>query len=101
HQRLEVEWPHQIGLHSALGELPREQAGLTAAMVNDVAENGGAQRTLSRARWPGNQHVLFRKHRQPDLRQRVLTLEETLLDVEKERSEAPPCALQRRGASAS
>jgi len=88
HQRLEVDRTDEIGLHGALRELAREQAGLPRVLRDDAPEDARRQLALGGSRWPRDQHVLARQQRQRDLLEDVLALDEGALQLAEERHEA-------------
>jgi hypothetical protein len=89
HEVLEVDGAHEVGLHRALGDLAREQAGRSARLVEDAPEHGRGELALGGAGRPGEQHVLFGEQAERDLAQHVVTLEEALAQLLEERAKPP------------
>lgn len=76
HEGLEVDRPDEVGLDRALGELPREDARLSRALIDDASEDGGRDAALCGSRRARHEDVLARKERERDLRQEVVTFDE-------------------------
>jgi hypothetical protein len=75
-QDLEIDGPHQVRLHGALGELTREHARFQALVFHDAANDVDASRLLAVPRGPVHQDVLTREQRERNLLQDIITLDE-------------------------
>ena len=76
--------PREIGLRRALGELPREDARLAGALVDDEPEHGGGDAALGRTGRTGHERVLAAEEAERDLREHVFALHEDATELLEE-----------------
>ena len=95
HEGLEIDGPHEVGLHGALGELPREEARPPRRLIEDAPEHRRRDAALGRARRPRHEHVLAREERERHLREEVVALDERAPELGEEVSKAPRGHVER------
>ncbi len=97
HQGLEVDGADEVGLHGALGELPRVEAREPRALVEDAPQHRGRDLALGGARRAGEQHVLLGEEPERELPEQRLTLDEHVLQLAEERREVLARGGEARG----